>query len=88
MPRKHKPKTRRHLAYGLVEKTRFPQGLVSASPIVKRERVLVNTGRDWAGAKNNSTSRCIRTRSDNVLQAAIAKSRILGPKGLARRQDG
>lgn len=88
MPRKHKPKTRIHLGYARFEVKRFPTGILSALPIVKHEIRLANTGRDYSKAKNNTTSRCIRTRSDNVLRAAISKSKILGPQGLARGQGG
>lgn len=97
MPRQRKPKTRRHLCIALVEVSRFPNGILSALPIKKKERRLMNTAdvtkpgrpeRRQPAMLNNTTSRCIRTRSANVLQAAIAKSKILGPNGLARRQAG
>lgn len=97
MPRQRKPKTRRHLCIAKVEVKRFPNGVLSALPITRTELRLMNTAdvtkpgrpeRRQPAMQNNTTSRCIRMRSANVLKAAIAKSKILGPQGLARRQGG
>lgn len=97
MPRQHKPKTRRHLCIALVEVQRFPNGILSALPITKKERRLMNvadvtkpgrTPRRVPAMQNNTTSRCIRTRSANVLKAAIAKSKLLGRDNQAARRFG
>lgn len=69
--RARRPKTRRHLAYAMVEVKRFPNGILSALPIVKREPRLVNWGKDYSKAANNTTSRCLRVQREAAAIVAM-----------------